>query len=256
MTTGKRILICTAVIAGSMVGWMVLSAFVSGAKSLSLSAKDYGNGSKRAAAAEKKTKPVLSKALGEVGASWGAPVYLQAFKEERLLELWVEPKKGAPYQLLETYPIEAASGELGPKKAEGDRQVPEGFYQVTRGNLNPESRFHLSFNIGYPNKFDKSHGRTGSFIMVHGGAASIGCLAMGDPAIEEIYTLVAAALKNGQKSVPIAIFPFRPTAERLQEAKNNPNYPFWLQLADGYQFLQANKRPPRVKISSKSYSFR
>ena len=122
------------------------------------------------------------------------------------------------------------SGSLGPKLAEGDHQAPEGFYYVARSGMNPNSRYHLSFDIGYPNTFDRAHRRTGSLIMIHGNRVSIGCFAMTDVSIEEIYTLCAVALTKGQKFFRVHSFPFRMTDERLQKEKENHHYAFWSQL--------------------------
>jgi murein L,D-transpeptidase YafK len=134
-------------------------------------------------------------------------IVLVGLKKERLLEVWVSGD-GKKYKLLHTYPILAASGVLGPKLREGDRQVPEGLYRVE--SLNPNSLYHLALRVNYPNAFDLQHakeeGRTepGSDIMIHGKAASIGCLAMGDPAIEDLFVLVA---ETGIKNVEIILSP-------------------------------------------------
>lgn len=176
----------------------------------------------RSEAAKKRVAPRLEKLFG-------CPVYLRAFKEEEELELWVQ--QGGTWQLHHTYPILGQSGTLGPKTAEGDEQVPEGFYAVTPRGMNPCSSYHLSFNIGYPNAYDTAHGRTGSLIMIHGKDCSIGCLAMGDPAIEEIYTLVAEALRAApERPVPVHIFPFRMTEERLNKEADSPHIEFWRYL--------------------------
>lgn len=174
----------------------------------------------RAEAAYRRVSP-------ELGHLFGRRVAIRIIKETRILEVYVNEQK--TWRLAKAYPIVAMSGELGPKTAEGDRQAPEGFYATTLPLLNPRSKFHLSFNVGYPNAYDKSLGRTGSFIMVHGGDRSIGCFAMGDPAIEEIYTLVHQALRAGQTSVPIHIFPFEMTKERLLQEQDSPHYDFWRQ---------------------------
>lgn len=134
-------------------------------------------------------------------------IVLVGLKQERQLEVWGSGD-GKKYKLLHTYPILAASGVLGPKLREGDRQVPEGLYRVEL--LNPNSLYHLSLRVNYPNAFDLQHakeeGRTepGSDIMIHGKAASIGCLAMGDPAVEEIFVLVA---ETGIEKVEIILSP-------------------------------------------------
>lgn len=155
--------------------------------------------SNRADIARKRVTPVLNSFLEPCGARVGSPVFLRAVKEDSVLELWVKPDKSECYMLAKRYPIAAWSGKLGPKEKEGDRQTPEGFYEVEPSGLNPRSNYHLSFNIGYPNAYDRSLNRTGSFIMVHGRDVSIGCLAMTDSGIEEIYTMVEQALVHGQK---------------------------------------------------------
>lgn len=176
----------------------------------------------RSEAAKKRVESRLKKLFG-------CPVYLRAFKEEEELELWVQ--QGGTWHLHHTYPILGQSGTLGPKTAEGDEQVPEGFYAVIPRSMNPCSSYHLSFNIGYPNAYDTALGRTGSLIMIHGKACSIGCLAMGDPAIEEIYTLVAEALRSApDRPVPVHIFPFRMTEERLTAEADSPHIDFWRYL--------------------------
>ncbi len=176
----------------------------------------------RSEAAKQRVAPRLKKLFG-------CPVYLRAFKEEGVLELWVQ--QGGKWQLHRTYPILGQSGTIGPKTAEGDEQVPEGFYAVTPRSMNPCSSYHLSFNIGYPNAYDTAQGRTGSLIMIHGEDCSIGCLAMGNPAIEEIYTLVAEALRTApDRPVPVHIFPFRMTEERLSAEADSPHIDFWRYL--------------------------
>ena len=162
----------------------------------------------RADAARERVTPVLNSFLGLCGAKVGDPVFLRAVKEDSVLELWVKPDKAERYVLAKRYPIAAWSGKLGPKEKEGDKQTPEGFYEVEPSGLNPRSNYHLAFNIGYPNAYDRSLNRTGSFIMVHGRDVSIGCLAMTDPGIEEIYTMVEQALIHGQQRVPVQIYPF------------------------------------------------
>jgi murein L,D-transpeptidase YafK len=185
----------------------------------------------------------------------GSPVFIRAFKEERELELYVQSKSTGKFELFRTYPIVAASGTLGPKLAEGDGQVPEGFYHVGQSAMNPNSKFHLSFNIGYPNAFDRANHRTGSYIMVHGSNVSIGCLAMTDEKIEEIYSLCQAALDKGQPFFRVHIFPFRMTAERMEKAAADPNLPFWQNLKTGYDLFETNKLPPNVTVKDKAYAF-
>ena len=185
----------------------------------------------------------------------GSPVFLRAFKEERELEVFVKDKDTGGYKLFRRYRIAAASGGLGPKLAEGDGQVPEGFYSVPPGAMNPNSKFHRSFNIGYPNKYDKAHGRTGSYIMIHGGRVSIGCLAMTDAKIEEIYTICEAAHEGGQAYFQVHIFPFRMTVWRMAKATGDEHLLFWKMLKTGYDVFEKRKVPPEVQVEGKVYIF-
>lgn len=184
---------------------------------------------------------------GAVRRQGGKSCVLRAVKEDSVLELWVKPDKAECYMLAKRYPIAAWSGKLGPKEKEGDRQTPEGFYEVEPSGLNPRSNYHLSFNIGYPNAYDRSLNRTGSFIMVHGRDVSIGCLAMTDSGIEEIYTMVEQALVHGQKNVPVQIYPFVPTPARLSEEKDSPHAAFWADMARAWDWTERTRTPARVK---------
>ena len=136
-----------------------------------------------------------------------APVLIRIYKEERTLEVWKQDRTGK-FALLKSYPICKFSGKLGPKIAQGDYQAPEGFYDITPDQMNPQSSEYLSFNIGFPNAFDRSLGRTGSFLMVHGGCRSVGCYAMTDYGMDEIYGLVDEAFKGGQAKIQLQAFPF------------------------------------------------
>ncbi len=197
----------------------------------------------------------LETRLQSAGLPLGAPVFIRAFKEEKTLELFLQSPQTNRFELFASYPIAAASGRLGPKHREGDRQVPEGFYYVPPSAMNPNSRYHLSFNIGYPNDYDLAHGRTGSYIMVHGSNVSIGCLAMTDEKIEEIYKLCEAAHQAGQPLFRIHIFPFRMTQRRLDLAKGEAWHSFWKNLKQGYDLFEENKVPPNTKVSQKQYTF-
>lgn len=178
----------------------------------------------------------------EQGEHFGKPVFIRIIKEDYELELWLQDKDGH-WEVLKTYEIAGMSGDLGPKTKEGDEQAPEGFYRVYPGSMNPSSRFHLSFNIGYPNAYDRQLKRTGSFIMVHGSDVSMGCFAMTDPVIEEIYTLVNEAFKAGVSYVPVQVYPFRMTAERMEAEKENKHYEFWQHLLPGWKHTEENQTP-------------
>ena len=200
-----------------------------------------------------RVKPAIEKELENSGLRFSAPIYIRIFKESGELELWLE--NGHKYKLFKTYKICYFSGTLGPKLMVGDHQSPEGFYFVKPQQLNPSSQFHLSFNLGYPNAYDRSHNRTGSALMVHGDCVSIGCYAMTDKNIEEIYTLADASLRNGQSFFRVHIFPFRMTAENMNKYTKSTWYSFWKNLKEGYDLFEAAKRPPNVLVRNKRYVF-
>jgi murein L,D-transpeptidase YafK len=184
-----------------------------------------------------------------------APIALRLYKTESILEVWKEDRDGK-YALLRSYPICKFSGKLGPKIREGDHQAPEGFYEITPTQLNPRSREYLAFNIGFPNAFDRSLGRTGSVVMVHGGCHSIGCYAMTNPNIDEIYALISEAFEGGQDRVQLEAFPFRMTAENLAaHAENNPNAAFWAMLKTGSDAFLEERKPPTVAVCGHRYVF-
>ena len=170
----------------------------------------------------------LAARLKEQGLTLGSPVFIRIFKREFELELWM--KRDGDFLRFAVYPICRWSGHLGPKFFEGDGQTPEGFYTVGVKALNPASRWYRSFNLGFPNAFDRAHDRTGSFVMVHGGCSSIGCFAMTDAVIDELWRLVTAALNGGQRRFQVHVFPFRMTGENLARRRNHPAAAFWREL--------------------------
>ena len=210
--------------------------------------------SRRSVAAAKRVKPVLVKSLTQSGLHWGSPVFVRIFKQSKELELWV--KQGKTYKKFRTYPICDFSGKLGPKLKIGDLQSPEGFYYVKPGQMNPASMFHLSFNIGFPNRYDRAHGRTGQYLMVHGDCVSIGCYAMTNGKIEEIYALANVALKKGQPFFRVHIFPFRMTAMNMKKYRDSKWIGFWRNLKQGYDYFENKHIPPDVSINRKMYRFR
>lgn len=196
----------------------------------------------------------LKSELEEKGLVYGSPIFIRIFKQEDLLELWVESSDGK-FELFKEYDICKFSGGLGPKTRTGDFQSPEGFYFVNIGRLNPWSKFHLSFNLGYPNAYDRAHNRTGSALMVHGACVSIGCYAMTDEYINEIYALAVAALKNGQPFFRVHAFPFKFENEKLKKYRRNKWYKFWRNLKEGYDYFEIHHRPPNVTVESQRYMF-
>ena len=183
-----------------------------------------------------------------------SPILIRIYKEERTLEIWKQDRSGK-FALLNSYPICKFSGNLGPKLMQGDYQAPEGFYDITPHQMNPNSSEYLAFDTGFPNAFDRSLGRTGSFLMVHGGCRSVGCYAMTDYAMEEIYGLVDEAFKGGQEKVQLQAFPFRMTARNVADHVGDPNLPFWEMLQAGSDAFLATERPPRVAVCDRRYVF-
>ena len=183
-----------------------------------------------------------------------SPILARIFKEEAEMEIWKQNRDGQ-YALLKTYPICRWSGDLGPKKKEGDRQAPEGFYTITPGQMNPASNYYLAFNTGFPNTYDRAWGYTGSELMVHGDCSSRGCYAMTDEQIQEIYALARESFFGGQKAFQLQAMPFRMTALNMAKHRNNPNFAFWKMLKEGYDHFEASKQEPKVAVCERRYVF-
>ena len=169
----------------------------------------------------------------------GSPVYIQIFKEERKLELYA--RMGNEFRLVNTFPICNFSGGLGPKRREGDFKSPEGFYSVDARHLKPDSKYYRAINIGFPNDYDKSQGYSGAYLMIHGECKSIGCYAMTNTYMDEIYRYVEAAFAYGQSRVDISIYPFRMTEQNLKRHASSSYIAFWRQLKPGYDYFAKNR---------------
>ena len=193
-------------------------------------------------------------AMNAKGMKKTSPIMMRIFKEENALEVWKQKNNGR-YDLIASYEICKWSGELGPKYMEGDRQAPEGFYTVTPAQMNPNSQYHLAFNIGFPNVYDRANGRTGQHLMVHGDCSSSGCYSMTDEQIEEIYAFARDAFAGGQSGFQIQAFPFRMTPQNMARYKNDPNFEFWQTLKVGYDHFEITKQPPRVDVCDRQYQF-
>jgi Uncharacterized protein conserved in bacteria len=183
-----------------------------------------------------------------------APILLRIFKEEGVLEVWKQTTSGR-YGFLKSYEICKWSGKLGPKYTEGDRQAPEGFYTVRPQQMNPYSNYHLAFNIGFPNAYDRANGRTGSHLMVHGACSSAGCYSMTDEQVEEIYAFARDAFRGGQQEFQIQAFPFRMTPQNMARYRDDPNFPFWQMLKEGYDHFEITRMPPKVDVCERRYVF-
>ena len=190
--------------------------------------------------------------LGKKGMDAQTPIYIRIFKDESELEIWKQREDGRYYHL-KTYPICNWSGDLGPKVRQGDRQAPEGFYTVTREQMNPDSKYHLALNLGYPNSFDRSQGRTGEFLMIHGKCKSAGCYAMTDALIEDIYAVARESFLGGHDTIPVHAFPFRMTDENMVRFAKHEAHPFWRTLKEGYDYFELARQLPTVAVCNRHY---
>lgn len=198
--------------------------------------------------------PELYGLMSQNGMRKENPVLIRSFKKESELEVWKQTSAG-DYKLLKTYPMCRWSGQLGPKKREGDRMAPEGFYPITPAQMNPNSSYHLSFNMGFPNAYDRQHGRSGNFLMVHGACSSMGCYSMTDDQIQEIYALVREAQNGGQRAVQMQAMPFRMTPENMAKHRLDSNIAFWKNLKEGSDIFEATRREPQVAACNGKYGF-
>jgi murein L,D-transpeptidase YafK len=192
--------------------------------------------------------------IDQKGMDKSSPILLRIFKEESELEIWKQNREGK-FAILKTYPICRWSGELGPKIKEGDRQAPEGFYFITPELMNPRSSYYLAFNLGYPNEFDRAHGRSGAHLMVHGDCSSRGCYAMTDDQVQEIFALARESFDGGQLAFQVQAFPFRMTTKNMARHRNNPHLAFWRMLKEGYDHFELTKTQPKVDVCEKRYIF-
>ncbi|MBN1756914.1 MAG: murein L,D-transpeptidase [Chitinispirillaceae bacterium] len=219
------------------------------------------------------TKRKIMMDLTDAGLSLKNGLYIRIFKHDRVLQIFVE--KDGTYRLFKVYPICRYSGDLGPKKKQGDRQAPEGYYSIMKHHLNPNSDFYKAVNVGYPNEYDRSHHYTGSAIMIHGGCSSIGCFAMSDSIMMELYFIVAAGLQH-QKVIPVHIFPFDMSDRNMEKFMNMKEdnditntinslpgkeigYKYadciglWKTLKEGFDYFEKNRIPPKVNVVNGNY---
>ena len=205
----------------------------------------------------KANQPVPPKLISDMTAKdmdLNSPILVRLFKQEAELEVWKQDRSGR-FALLKTYPICRWSGDLGPKVREGDRQAPEGFYNISPAQMNPQSAYYLSFNTGYPNAFDKALGRTRSQLMVHADCSSRGCYAMTDEQIAEIYSLGRESFFGGQRAFQLQAYPFKMTPINMAKHRNNPNMPFWKMIKEGYDHFEVTRQEPKVDFCEKKYVF-
>ncbi|RCL00870.1 MAG: porphobilinogen synthase [Candidatus Tokpelaia sp. JSC189] len=183
-----------------------------------------------------------------------SPILIRLFKEESMLEVWKQKRDGK-YGLIAEYNICKWSGKLGPKYVEGDRQAPEGFYTVSPAQMNPYSNYYLAFDIGFPNAYDRAHGRTGRHLMVHGSCSSSGCYSMTDKSIAQIYAFGRDSFLGRHPEFQVHAFPFRMTAHNIIRYRKDPNYPFWAMLKEGYDIFETTRILPKIDVCYGRYVF-
>lgn len=191
----------------------------------------------------------------------GFHLFIQAFKKEKKLEVWIREKNNQEYALLTAYDFCSTSGVLGPKRREGDKQIPEGVYQIN--HFNPASNFHLSLGINYPNASDKilsDRQRPGGAIYIHGDCVTIGCIPITDDKIKELYILAIEARDNGQLAIPVHIFPMKLDAANFNELKTSYSHAptlvdFWSNLQTVYLDFEKTKQVNTVKVNSRGQYF-
>ena len=202
-------------------------------------------------------QPISSATLAKMEAldtTPSSPTVIRTYKKEAELEIW-KMKSNGEYALLKTYPMCRWSGQLGPKKREGDMQVPEGFYSIAPGQMNPNSHYYLAFNVGYPNAYDRAYGRTGGNVMVHGVCSSAGCFSMTDEQVADIYAIARDSFAGGQREIQLQSYPFHMTAENMAKFRLDPNIDFWKNLKDGSDHFEVTKNEPSVLVCGKHYVF-
>jgi murein L,D-transpeptidase YafK len=199
------------------------------------------------------TPSPLSERLQKKGFVLGQPVLLRVFKEEGELEVWLRAQDR--YALFAVYPICKWSGGLGPKLKEGDWQAPEGYYFASSQQLLKASRYHRAINTGFPNVYDRHHGRTGSVLMIHGSCVSTGCYAMTDAGIDDIYNLAEAALAKGNGDIEMHLYPFRLTEDNFARHAASPWIAFWRNLAEGDAIFNTTRTSLSVHNCNGRYAF-
>ena len=180
-------------------------------------------------------------------------LFIRVFKKDKTVELWIKSKEEKTYKLFKTYVICSSSGELGPKRKQGDNQVPEGYYSISA--FNPVSNYYLSLQVSYPNQSDRIIGKNnlGGEIMIHGNCVTIGCIPLTDNYIKEVYILAVEAKSNGQENIPVYIYPTKLNESGMEYLKNNYSanislISFWNNLKSGYDYFELHKQIPEISV--------
>lgn len=241
---------------------LILSTFISTAHAGGFAERqrDYP----RFRAAEAARAADLERRFRDAGAAWPPTILIRAYKLEATVEIWAAPAFGERYVEVDRLPICAASGHLGPKRMQGDGQVPEGFYHIDR--FNPASAYHLSLGVDYPNAVDRARKRPGrplgGDIFIHGACVTIGCLPLRDGPIEAVYLAAVAARDAGQRRIPVHIFPCRFGTDRCAAAleaagRERPeDAATWPALMPGHALFEEQRVPPRTRATPSGYRVR
>jgi murein L,D-transpeptidase YafK len=201
----------------------------------------------------------LKNEFSEKKLSWPpTSLYIRCFKYDRAMEIWVNGNEKEPFRLLKTYEICMQSGALGPKRMEGDYQVPEGFYYINE--LNPNSNYHLSLGLNYPNASDRILSDSlhpGGDIYIHGNCVSVGCIPIKDDPIEELYILTTHVKQNGQDFIPVHVFPVRYDVKKSMDYlaqsldENRGLRKFEQNLKMVYDHFEEKKHLPVISVNKK-----
>lgn len=212
----------------------------------------------KVANAVKMREDSLKKQLADMHISWPVKqIYVRSFKYDSQLEVWVRNAKTEPFKLFKTYKVCALSGALGPKRIEGDYQVPEGFYNITE--FNPKSTYNMSLGLNYPNASDillSDSVKPGNDIFIHGSCVTVGCIPI-NTQIDELYLLASYAHDQGQDFIPVHIFPIRYNVEKsrdvlVRSTKDDPAYQrFSARLKEVFDYFEQNKKLPLISINKK-----
>jgi len=220
---------------------------------------DFQRANPRAAIAFKAKEDTLKKQFAAAGLQWPAKqLYIRSFKYDSQLEVWVRNNSKEPFKLFKTYNVCALSGALGPKRIEGDYQVPEGFYCINQ--FNPRSTYHLSLGLNYPNASDQLLSdslKPGNDIYIHGGCVTVGCIPIQDEQIEELYVMASYAADNGEDFIPVHIFPIRFNRPKSVEylakiTREDTDYLHFVNnIKEVYDYFEQHKRLPFISINKK-----
>lgn len=220
---------------------------------------DYQRNFPRVADALNRKTDTLKKQFEAIGLQWPAKqIYIRSFKYDSQLEVWVRNNVNEPFKLFKTYAVCALAGTLGPKRMEGDYQVPEGFYYINA--FKPNSAYHMSLGLNYPNASDKIVSGTtdpGGDIFIHGSCVTVGCIPIQDFQIEEVYILAMSAKSNGQDFIPVHIFPVRYNNPKSmayfdKTTKDQADVQqFDMKLKEVYDYFEKEKKLPIISIDAK-----